>query len=29
MRMKSIEESNAVKNAELKECKIICIRVKT
>lgn len=29
MRMKSIEESKAVKRAKLKECKAICIKVKT
>ena len=29
MRMKSIEEGKAVKKVKLKECKVICIKVKT
>ncbi len=29
MRMKSIEEGKEVKRAKLKECKVICIKVKT
>ncbi len=29
MRAKNIEESKAVKKAKLKECEVVCIKVKT